>query len=241
MARIRSLVRLAVLMAVRVASSGLAAEAEPTTNKNEYLESNVLPLVRQFIKRNGIPFPVDFSTNEIAHWRVTFGDYPAATLASVNLKNHFIFGFTQRAGEKEINYFQDIQPSIPRVMTTSDPKEMRFLASRPNRLTAKTALDLAKKYFLLQGHKPENFHAPKFKQMGWGEKSDPDYIALPFYEAEWLRIDVKEAEPGSLYPKIHIIVSGLTANLACYDKLFMFIPVGTVGKGFETETGKSGQ
>jgi len=44
-----------------------AGEREAT-----YLKDKCLPLVREFLRHNQIPFEVNFPTNAISHWRTHF-------------------------------------------------------------------------------------------------------------------------------------------------------------------------
>jgi hypothetical protein len=88
----------------------------------------------------------------------------------------------------------------------------------------------------VQGHKKANFHPVEFRQKTWGMPGDPDYLALPFYEAEWHRNDVKmeDREAGIFnLGKVRIEISGITSNLLYYSKTSM-----PVGSDFEVKKSK---
>jgi hypothetical protein len=96
-----------------------------------------------------------------------------------------------------------------------------------NKLNDKTALELAKKFFTLLGHKEEDFLAPECRQSYWVGKNDV-WGNLPYYEVIWYRKDVKMADVRSgiaAIPQVTMEISGVDSSLVSYSKLFM--PIGS--------------
>jgi hypothetical protein len=128
----------------------------------------------------------------------------------------------------EIMFFHDGTKTFYNLARASKAEIQAVKAlSLRNRLNDKSALELAKHFFKLQGHKEEDFHPPEFGPYTWGQKGAPDYIQYPFYMTEWYRKDVNldDRNKGIVtLPCISIIVSGITSNMINYSKCFM--PIG---------------
>jgi hypothetical protein len=95
-----------------------------------------------------------------------------------------------------------------------------------NKLNEHTALELARTYFRLQGHKEENFWPVEFTQCYWIDQTErkPEERVLPFYRAEWFRKDIRKEDRESgvaALPHVNIELSGITSNLVLYEKLFI--------------------
>jgi hypothetical protein len=199
--------------------------------EKNYLESRMIPVAREFIQRNGLPYGTNFGVDKIFRYRVEFlTNRPAPfVMSSMRVEKQYAFDFFEDNGVLEVWSFADTSVRTYYDLSTA-PKEkieaVRALNLR-NKLNDDTALALAKKHFRFQGHKEENFHPVEFRQMSWATKGERDYVPLPFYEAVWYRKDVKQSdrEEGlARLPHVRIEVSGVTSNLVSYSKLHM--PVG---------------
>jgi len=99
-----------------------------------------------------------------------------------------------------------------------------------NKLNNTNALELAKKFFKLQGHKEENFHPAEFGQSSWSGGDDDRGGKLPYYEIRWYRKDVAEADIESgkakeILKSVRIEVSGIDSHLISYSK--GMLPIGS--------------
>ena len=195
-------------------------------NEDTYFEEKCLPLVRDFIRRNALPYDASFPTNRISHRQVEFSPASTVYLSRMMLDKRFAFLFTGTQHLNSIDSYSDKGSSWrPSLMDPNNEQQMHLLAERTNLLVTTSALALAREYFRLQGHDEKNFKPVKFEQMVWADAIPSRRIVLPFYEAEWLRKDATPAH-GLLPPSVRIIVSGLESNLAHYSKIALPIERG---------------
>ncbi len=196
-----------------------------------FLKQKMLPLAGEFIRKNQLPYNADFNTNKITHYGVDFFEDRPGGQAKMMIEKRFAFFFVEDAGVIELNGFRDVSVKPDKDYSDATVAERKVILAQTNLLNDKSALALAEKYFVLQGHKKENFHPVEFHQIIWGEL-DPDkskYLPLPFYLAEWKRKDVDLNDPNQMVPMVRIVVSGLKSNLASYHKINL-----PIGKDIET-------
>jgi hypothetical protein len=206
-----------------------------------YLEGKMIPLARQFLHRNGLPYGTNFGREKVVRFKVDFlTNRPLPfVMSSMGVENKYAFYFTDDNGLMEIRSFKDSSVETHYDLTSA-PKEKRAAVralNLRNKLNDKTALELATKYFFMQGHKQENFHPVEFRQKTWILEGAPGFHPLPFYEAAWFRKDVQQADRDAglvRQPQVQIEVSGMTTNLISYSKLFM-----PVGSDFEDQDSKT--
>lgn len=196
-------------------------------------------LARDFIKRNGLQHQ-SFSTNDVTHHKFDlFDDGRVGGIGSLHIKTYSFTIFVENE-KSEINDYMDLSVKTYYDLSHA-PKEkieaVKALLLR-NKLNEKEALELATKYFKLQGHVEENFHAVKFHQLGWTGPSDSaekEWYStdkpttrgglLPYYQATWYRKDADLNDHGALHPIVQIEVSGITSLLIRYSKWSM--PIGS--------------
>lgn len=211
--------------------SSMAGERE-----QNYFDGTMYPLAKDFLRRNALSPNADFNTNEIDRLKVDFFQDRPGAISSLRLTNKTLLGFYTEGTNSEVRSFNDlnVRPFLDYAYGPSERlKGMRTL-NLGNKLTDQAALPLLKKCFLDQGHNETNFHPAEFRRMTDGVKGESNYIEMPFYEAQWYRKDVKQADRDAGYaalPRVHIIISGLATNLVYYSKLFM-----PVGADFESST-----
>lgn len=204
---------------VHAAAAVFAAESE-----DSYLADKCVPLVREFLKRNAIAYDAAFPTQRISHSQVDYTARSGVYLSRLMLDRRFSFLFTGTGGTNGITFFVDKASSwSPRLLDPQNEAQMLQLASASNCLSISTALDLANRYFHLQGHQQKNFHPVVFRQITWAESVPSRRIVLPFYEAEWVRRDVPlpVEKNESIYPSVTVIVSGLKSNFIAYSKILL--------------------
>jgi len=194
-----------------------------------FFYEKMIPLAQEFIQRNGLPYDSKLGTNSITRYLVDFYKNRPGGQANLKLDNDWWFYFFSDGQNTEVRRFHDKTKTSYNL--SDAPKEkieaVKALNLR-NKLNDQTALELATKYFKLQGHKADDFHPVEFRQMSWADKGDPDYVPLPFYHAEWYRKDVKKEDRDAgivALPSVMIEVSGINSNLIYYSKTFM--PVGS--------------
>ena len=112
-------------------------------------------------------------------------------------------------------YSDKTSPWKPSLMDPKNEGKMREMSARTNLLNDKTALELATKYFRLQGHDEKNFHPVKFEHEIWARDVPSRRILLPFYHAEWVRLDTPKEDYSHM---VTITVSGIESNLVHYSK-----------------------
>ncbi|MEI7732251.1 MAG: hypothetical protein WCO56_21930 [Verrucomicrobiota bacterium] len=196
-----------------------------------FFNNEMIPRVRAFIQRNGLPYDANFPTNKINHHEVEFFSNRPAAFARMMLEKKHAFEFIMETNRVEIRGYKCLDPSVIRILNRLDrPEVVKEWSARTNMLNETTALALARNYFILQGHQEKNFHSIEFSQVTCGSlKHDPtNFSALPFYQAAWYRKDVtkQDRESGNArLPQVMIFVSGISSNLSLYSKLFM--PIGS--------------
>ncbi len=218
-----------VLLACLLLPAALVVGGE---REQAYLERQMLPLAREFLHRNSLSGDTNFGVEKVARHRVEFLTNRPAPFAISNMRigKQYSFRFFDDNGVLEVRSFTDVSVETYYDLSEAQKEEVeavRALNSR-NKLNDEMGIALVRKFFRLQGHKEENFHPVEFRQMSWANKGEPDYVPLPFYEAQWYRKDVKKAdrEQGlARLPCVRIEVSGITSNLVSYTKAFM--PVGS--------------
>jgi hypothetical protein len=186
----------------------------------------MLPLAQEFVRRNGLPHDGGFGTNSIKKYSVDFNVKWHGFISDMTMTNGYVFLFWGDRTNSEVWFFNDGTKTSYNLARASKAQiEAVKALSLRNKLNDKSALELAKHFFKLQGHKEEDFHPPEFGPYTWGEKGEPDYIQYPFYMARWYRKDanVKDREKGIILPNITIKVSGITSNLVDYQKNIMAV------------------
>ncbi len=211
----------AVILAFLSVLSAVAGQRE-----DAYFEEKCLPVVRDFIRRNRLAYDADFPTNKISHHLVDFTPDSRRYSSRMMLEKHYAFLFLGSAQANAIIFFHDkLSAWSFGLLEPENEQTMRGLAARTNLLNRSTALEMARRYFRLQGHSEKNFRAVKFEQVVWAESVPSKRIVLPFYEAEWLRLD---ADPSndSIPPSVRITISGLESNMVHYSKISLPIKFG---------------
>lgn len=197
--------------------------------KRAVLEQTMLPVVRGFIRRHEIPVDSDFQTNEISRWKFSFYKKRNGGQGDVRLQNRYAFMGRVEKGKAEIWNFKDgaIKTYYDMFFASRKEIEVAKALNLKNKLDKKAAIELATKYFKLQGHKVENFHPPECLQRYWAGTNLSEDHNLPYYGVEWFRKDVKmtDVEQGFVRPSVVIEVSGITTNLISYTKSGM--PLGS--------------
>lgn len=195
-------------------------------SKEQVLRDTMLPLAQEFVRRNGLPYDGGFGTNSIKKYSVDFNVKWHGFISDMTMTNGYFFMFWGDRTNSEVWFFNDGTKTSYNLARASKAQiEAVKALSLRNKLNDKSALELAKHFFKLQGHKEEDFHPPEFGPYTWGEKGEPDYIQYPFYMARWYRKDanVKDREKGIILPNITIKVSGITSNLVDYQKNIMAV------------------
>ena len=182
-----------------------------------------IPLVRQFITSHHLAFPSNFTTNDIWGVSCMHSEDPRVRIFSINLKKEHSFTILILGQASEVTLYNTQILNLFGVFNRVDTNEMKFLASKPNRLNKESAFKLCQETFLKQGHDPKNFRPPEFQQIVWEDPQSP--IMLPFYQATWVRNDVTKEmiQSGAIYPKVDIFVDGLIGKVARYGKYDMGI------------------
>jgi hypothetical protein len=196
-------------------------------SKEQFLGKTMIPLAREFIQRNGLPYNSSFDTNCIKKYSVDFHAEKPGFTSHMTLTNGYFFMFWDDGTNSEIYYFSaGIRTSFNLARASKAEIQAVKALSLRNKLNDESALELAKHFFKLQGHKEADFHPAEFGPYTWGQKGDPDYIQYPFYIAQWYRKDanVKDRDKGILLPNITVTVSGISSNIVEYAKSFM--PIG---------------
>ena len=203
--------------------------ARDMEKEQAFLHKKMIPLAEEFVKRNELP-STSFRTNDMKYRVVFFTAGRKGCIADLSLKNGYAFGFHSEGTNSEVWSFSSGEKRYYNLVgaPTEKIEAVKSLLSQ-NKLNDKTALNLARKFFLLQGHKEENFHPPEIRQSAWvGAEGETDTKGfLPYYEVEWYRKDVKPQDrlKGVVgFPYIKIEISGINSNLISYDKGFM--PIG---------------
>jgi hypothetical protein len=147
----------------------------------------------------------------------------------MRLTDDYLFSFHTETNRTEIWEF--IQLRVKTYYELDNVSKEKIEAVKAlnlkNKLNNKSALELAKKYFKLLGHKGQDFHPPEFRQSYWVGKNDV-WGNLPYYEAVWYRKDSNMADVHSgiaTIPQVTMTVSGIDSSLISYSKGFM--PVGS--------------
>lgn len=199
---------------------------QPLT-KEHVLGEIMIPLAREFIERNKLPYGTNFSTNSVTRYRVNFLEDKPGCTSSMTLTNGCYFGIFWEGTNSEVRNYHDKTRTGYNLghATKAEFEAVKALGLR-NKLNDETALKLAKEYFKLLGHREQDFHPVQFGPETWGEKGEADFIQFPFYQATWYRKDANldDRARGELLPNIMIEVSGISSNMVSYSKCFM--PVG---------------
>ena len=197
-----------ILLAVRVTQAA-GLRIEPLDRP--LFDTVAVPLVRQFITNHHLAFPSTFTTNDIWGANCMHGEDPRVKIFTINLKKEHVFTVLTFRNVGVVKFYDTQVLNLFGVFNRANTNEMKFLASKPNRLNKESALNVCQESFLRQGHDPKNFRPPEFQQIVWGE-NPKDPIVLPFYEATWVRNDVTQEmiRSGATYPKVDIFVDGFT-------------------------------
>lgn len=194
-----------------------------------FLREKMIPLAHEFIKRNGLPYDAEFGTNRIARSSVDFyDDGRPGGQGTLILENGYCFYFASDGRATEIWDFHDHTKTYYHVdIAPKEQVDAVKALNLKNKLNDQTALDLARKYFNLQGYREEDFHPVEFQQLIWTGGPEVTSRFLPYYRAEWYRKDVNLGAPNArngTVPRVAIEVSGITTNLLYYSS---FMPIGS--------------
>lgn len=192
-----------------------------------YLKEKMIPLAQKFIKQVGLNRDSQLGTNQILKYKVDYFDDRPGCLAEMRLTNGFFFWFHTEKDKTEIWVFrQNIKTYYALDNAPKEKIEAVKAINLKNKLNEKAALELAKKYFGLIGHKEENFHPPELRQSYWIGKDDA-WGNLPYYEITWCRKDVNNcrATGSAVIPQITMTVSGIDLSLISYSK--SNLPIGS--------------
>jgi hypothetical protein len=193
--------------------------------------------MQEFIKRNSLPV-TDFKTNTIKKYNVEFFTAGrSGCIANLKLNNGYYFDFYSNGQNTEISQFNDGKTKTYYALDAAPKEEIEAVKSLNlrNKLNDKAALEIARRFFKLEGHKEDDFHPAELRQSYWVGKNDL-WGYLPYYQATWYRKDVTEADRKSgtsSLPLILIEISGVDSHLISYTKAFM-----PIGKDFETDKSK---
>jgi hypothetical protein len=198
--------------------------------ESDFFWNKMLPLAQKFVGRNKLP-AADFGTNNISKYRIDFfQDGRHGCTADLKLKGGYSFSFLSDETNTEIWAFNDGQTQTYYVLDSAPQAKIEAVKALNlrNKLNDATALELAKSFFALQGHKEENFHPAELKQSYWVGKNDV-WGNLPYYEVTWYRTDVtkEKRESGDskeLLKSVTIEVSGIDSHLISYSK--GLLPIG---------------
>ena len=172
-----------------------------------------------------------FGTNNIKKRQVHFfTDGRLGCTANLKLKTGYRFNFISNGKNVEVWDFHDEKTKTYYALEGAPKEKIDVVKALnlQNKLSNTNALELAEKFFKLQGHKEEKFYPAELHQSYWSGGDDNQGGKLPYYEVEWYRKDVKQAERDAGYaqlPLVRIEVSGIDSHLISYSKLFM--PVGS--------------
>lgn len=218
----------AILISLLFPMLMLGGEKEDT-----FLKEKMLPLAQEFVKRNELP-TADFGTNNIQNYKVRFfTDGRAGCTADLKLSNSYSFSFISDGTNTEAWFFNDGKTRTYYALEDTPKEKIDAVKALnlQNKLNDKTALEVAERFFKLQGHKEEDFLPPELTQLCW--TGPPEYASLdgrllPYYEVGWYRKDVKLADRDAGVAKlshVRIEVSGIDSHLISYSKHFM--PIGS--------------
>lgn len=192
-------------------ASGKAGERDDT-----YFNTMCLPLVRDFIKRNNLPYASEFPTNKVSNRRVQYVPESGMYSSRMMLEKRYAFLFLGNSITNGITMFSDKRSAWSfGLMNPENETRMRELSKLTNLLDNASALELARQYFRLQGHNETNFHSVKMEQAIWARDVPSRRIVLPFYTAEWVRSDfpIDDYAHG-----VSIVISGVESNMVHYSK-----------------------
>jgi hypothetical protein len=190
--------------------------------------NKMIPSAEEFVQRNELPFAATIGTNNISSYSVElYRDRPGGD-GAIRLNNGYIFHFVSDGTNVGIQNFHALMKT--EYDLTFEPKEkveaIKALILQ-NKLNDERALELAKKFFKLQGHKDENFHPPELRQTRWMIQGGSDG-PLPYYEITWYRKDVNLADlnKGSTgIPEASMTISGVDSGLIYYSR--SSLPIGS--------------
>jgi len=198
--------------------------------EESFFKEKMIPLAQKFVKRNEL-VAADFGTNNINKCQVQFfTDGRSGCTASLGLKSGYWFYYISNGQNTEICQFHDSTKTY--YALENAPKEkidvVKALNLR-NKLSETNALQLAKKYFNLQGHKEENFHPAEVHQSYWSGGDDNRGGKLPYFDITWYRKDITKTDRESgdskmLLKSVTIEVSGIDSHLISYSK--GLLPIG---------------
>jgi len=199
--------------------------------EEDFFWKKMLPSAQEFVERNKLP-AADFGTNNIGKYRIEFfQDGRAGCTANLKLKSGLIFTFLSDGTNVEVSAFSDGRTKTYYELDSAPKEEMDAVKALNlrNKLNDAIALELAKSFFVLLGHKEENFHPAELHQSYWVGQNDV-WGNLPYYEVTWYRTDVtkEKRESGDskeLLKSVTIEVSGIDSHLISYSK--GLLPIGS--------------
>lgn len=189
----------------------------PQFEKEErFFRETMLPAADEFIRQSDLAI----TTNDVSRWEFDlFDDGRVGGLGSLRIEPKHHFTFFVMGEKSEVRTFTDGNVNTYYDLSFAPQEKVdavKALLLR-NKLNEQTALELAKKFFKLQGHKEENFHPVQIYRLGWtgpanpvaGERHSIDDPAkrgglLPYYRATWYRKDANLNAYGTLHPLIEI-------------------------------------
>jgi hypothetical protein len=204
--------------------------------EDKILNEKLIPLIQDFIQRNGLPDGSEIATNKIKRRVIDFyDDGRIGGQGTILFTNGLSFGLFWNENAFEVRHFTTKTKTYYHLdFAPKEQLEAVIALNLRNKLNDKTALELARKYFRLQGHKEKDFHPPELFQECW-TGGPPEYKPqekrrLPYYRVDWYRKDVKPEDKDpvkgklAMLPCVDIVVSGIDSNLVSYSKISL--PVG---------------
>jgi hypothetical protein len=213
------------IMIIGILCSGCTKHIQ---SKERFLNETLIPLAQGFLQRNKLPSDANIRAKDIDTYSVEFFKKKPGCTASLSLTNGYYFSYIWDGSNAEVSLFHDKTKTTFNLANAS-PQEIKAVKalSLRNKINDISALELARHYFKLQGHREEDFLPVEFGPYTWGQINEPDYIQYPFYLAQWYRKDVnlKDRENGEvILPNVAIEISGISSNMVGYSKCFM--PIG---------------
>ena len=196
-----------------------------------FFKEKMIPLAQEFVKRNEL-LTADFGTNNIKKYQVQFfTDGRQGCIADIKLKDGYRFEFYSDGQSVELSQFSDGKTKTYYALESAPKAEIEAVKALNlrNKLSNTNALNLAEKFFKLQGHKDENFNPPELHQSYWSGGDDNRGGELPYFEITWYRKDITKTDRESgdskkLLKSVTVEVSGIDSHLISYSK--GLLPIG---------------
>ena len=195
-----------------------------STEENDFYLRYVLPTASKFARlpQLGLTNRLDENTAVRREFDYIWNTN-VIVLARLYLTNRTTFSIDIESTNCVVSYFNNAKINPRSIAGRESPEKAKFFSTMTNRFDDRSALEFAAAFFKAIGHHAENFHPPKVWHMGWGDPADKaTYVALPFYEFQWLRKDVRVVQPGEVHhPRVIVVASGISGQVLSYQRLFL--------------------